>query len=122
MSSKIVNPMRVTRALLVIGVVLVVLHRSSSGASAHVDARTHRDNVVLQWNSALLQAVRDVRFAPMFTARALAVVHTCMYDAWAAYDARAVGTVLGDSLRRPKLERTRAAKRVAVSFAAYRAL
>jgi len=26
--------------------------------------------------------------------RALAVVHTCMYDAWAAYDEHALGTPL----------------------------
>ena len=30
-------------------------------------------------------------------ARALAIVHTCMYDAWAAYDDRARGTQLGVS-------------------------
>lgn len=33
-------------------------------------------NVVLAWNDTLLQAVRNTRFAPMFTARALAIVHT----------------------------------------------
>jgi len=77
---------------------------------------------VLRWNAALLDAVRTVRFAPMFTARALAVVHTCMYDAWAAYDARAVGTVFGDALRRPPRERTLTAKEVAVSYAAFTAL
>ena len=39
----------------------------------------HGDNVVLLWNATLLDAVRAVRFAPMLTARALAVMHTCMY-------------------------------------------
>jgi hypothetical protein len=28
-------------------------------------------------------------------ARALFIVHNCMYDAWAAYDRTAVGTVFG---------------------------
>jgi len=55
-------------------------------------------------------------------ARALAMVHTCMFDAWAAYDGRAVGTQLGGTLRRPAAERTLANKQKAVSFAAYRAL
>src|SRR5258708_32490438 len=55
-------------------------------------------------------------------ARALAIVHTCIYDAWAAYDKRAVGTRFGDELRRPKRERTLANKNEAISFAAYRAL
>lgn len=54
-------------------------------------------------------------------ARALAIAHTCMFDAWAAYDRNAVGTQLGASLRRPMRERTFATKNKAVSFAAYRA-
>jgi hypothetical protein len=53
--------------------------------------------------------------------RALAILHTCIYDAWAAYDKRAIGTQLGDSLRRPRRERTLANKNEAISFAAYRA-
>ena len=55
-------------------------------------------------------------------ARELAVAHTAMYDAWAAYDANAVGTRLGGSLRRPANEATNENKKRAVSFAAYRAL
>ncbi len=55
-------------------------------------------------------------------ARALAIVHTCMYDAWAAYDERAVGTQLRGGLRRSASERTEANKERAVSYAAYRAL
>jgi hypothetical protein len=80
------------------------------------------DDTVLRWNSALLQAVRNVRSNPVVTARALAVVHTAMYDAWAAYDRYAVGTRTGGSLRRPRSERTDENKRIAVSYAAYRAL
>jgi hypothetical protein len=55
-------------------------------------------------------------------ARQLAILHTCMFDAWAAYHYRAVGTRLGGKLRRPPDERTAANKAQAVSFAAYRAL
>jgi len=83
---------------------------------------SYHESVVLLWNGALLDTVRIVRFAPTFTARALAIVHTCMYDAWSAYDADAMGTVLGDSLRRPLQERTAAAKEIAVSYAAFTAL
>jgi hypothetical protein len=54
-------------------------------------------------------------------ARALAIVHTCIFDAWAAYDQKAVGTQLGGSLRRPKSEQTATNKNKAISFAAYRA-
>lgn len=59
--------------------------------------------------------------APM-AARALAIVHTCRYDAWAAYDERAVGTQLRVALRRPANERTPVNKERAISYAAYRAL
>jgi len=44
------------------------------------------DNVVVRWNAAALQGVRDSRIGPPMVARALAVVHTCIFDAWAAYD------------------------------------
>jgi hypothetical protein len=80
------------------------------------------ETVVVKWNEAALEAIRITHPGPPIVARALAVVHTCMYDAWAAYDAKADGTRLGGSLRRPVAERTEANKQEAVSFAAYRAL
>jgi hypothetical protein len=79
------------------------------------------ENIVLRWNNALLQGVRDSRLGPPMVSRALAIAHTCMYDAWAAYDRVAVGTRLGGSLRRPAHERRFENKVEAVSFAAYRA-
>lgn len=79
-------------------------------------------SVVAQWNQAALQAVMDTHPGPPMCARELAIVNTCMYDAWAAYDPAAVGTRLGGSLRRPAAERTLANKNTAISFAAYRAL
>jgi len=81
--------------------------------------------IVGVWNCAALEEVRlskALRNAPPVVARALALAHTCMYDAWAAYDKHAVGTVLGGSLRRPQAERTKANKAKAISFAAYRCL
>src|SRR5947208_2620657 len=78
-------------------------------------------NVVLEWNAALLQAVRESKLGPSIVSRALAVAHTCVYDAWAAYDMTAVGTQLGGQLRRPTRERTFENKQQAVSYAAYRA-
>jgi hypothetical protein len=79
------------------------------------------DSVVVRWNDALLEGVRSSRLGPPMIARALAIAHTCMYDAWAAYDHKAVGTQLGGLLRRPPRERTLANMERAVSFAAYRA-
>jgi len=83
---------------------------------------TAADNAVLRWNAVALQAIRDTAPPPPVAARALAVLHTAMFDAWAAYDRQAVGTRLGTRLRRPAAEQTPANKRAAVSYAAYRAL
>src|SRR6516225_10243757 len=58
-------------------------------------------NVVLRWNNAALQGVRDSKIGPPMVSRALAIVHTAIFDAWAAYDGVAVGTRLGATLRRP---------------------
>lgn len=46
-------------------------------------APTAPSTIVVQWNSMLLQAVGLERFGPVMTARALAVLHTCIFDAWA---------------------------------------
>lgn len=80
------------------------------------------DNIVIKWNKVLLQAVRESKLNPPRTARALAIVHTAIFDAWAAYDSTAVGTEHGGELRRPEEERTQANKEKAISFAAYNTL
>ena len=80
-------------------------------------------SIVSEWNKVALAEVRVAsKQGPPIIARALAITHTCIYDAWAAYDSKAVGTVLGGSLRRPASERTDANMAQAISFAAYRCL
>ncbi|NDD31379.1 MAG: hypothetical protein EB084_24270, partial [Proteobacteria bacterium] len=59
---------------------------------------------------------------PTVDARGLYMASAAMYDAWAAYDPVANGTVLGGSLRRPTREATLANKSAAVSYAAYHVL
>jgi hypothetical protein len=83
---------------------------------------SRRANALVSWNSAVLQGIRDSKLGAPIAARALSIVHTCMYDAWAAYDEHAVGTQLGGALRRPISERTLANKEKAISYATYRAL
>jgi hypothetical protein len=84
------------------------------------------ETIVVTWNEATLQAIRDTHPGPPIVARMLAITHTCMYDAWAAYDSVAVGTRLGGTLRQPMSERNLENKtknqKKAMSFAAYRAL
>jgi hypothetical protein len=82
----------------------------------------NQTDVVLQWNDAALQAIRDTRPGPPIGARELAILHTGIFDAWAAYDPVAKGTQLGGTLRRPVAERTLANKTKAISYAAYTTL
>src|SRR5438445_1239929 len=90
-------------------------------SSARAPLTRAAEGIVLQWNEAFLQAVRESKLGPPMVARALAIGHTCIYDAWAVYDHKAVGTRLGGSLRRPPSDRTLANMNQAISFAAYRA-
>ena len=52
----------------------------------------------------------------------MAIWATAMFDAWAAYDEKAVGSRLGGKLRRPKSEHTLENKKKAISYASYRSL
>ncbi len=75
--------------------------------------------IVVEWNKTALEAVRVVKPGPPMVARTMAILHTAMYDAWAAYDGVAVGTRLHNLLRKPEAERTGVNKTKAMSFAAY---
>jgi hypothetical protein len=90
-------------------------HPSASRAAS-------QSNVVLIWNETLLETIRTTPIGPPQAARAMAIVHTAAYDAWAAYDPVSAGTRLGGSLRRPAGEHTQENKEEAISYAAYRAL
>lgn len=85
-----------------------------------------RQNLAYRWLDVMQEAAaRDVdRFGarPTVLSRQMMLWAVAMYDAWAAYDATAVGTRLGGALRRPAGERTLANKETAISFASYRAL
>ncbi|MFO0936002.1 MAG: vanadium-dependent haloperoxidase [Gemmataceae bacterium] len=59
---------------------------------------------------------------PTIGSRMLMLAVTAMYDAWAAYDAKAVGTRLGGSFRRPVAERTDAHRITAIGYATTRVL
>jgi len=109
-------------------IILVLLLAVSVGLTAArvglapAGAATGGDSVVLAWNQQVLDAVVATKTGPTIAARALAVVHTAIYDAWAAYDTVAVPTIANGNGRRPPAERTLDNKNKAVSFAAYTAL
>ncbi|HEV2990985.1 MAG TPA: phosphoesterase [Candidatus Angelobacter sp.] len=81
-----------------------------------------QENAVVRWNNALLQTIRYRHPGPTIVARALAVTHTCMYDAWTAYDPVAAASISNGQSKRPAHDRSQANKEKAISFAAYRCL
>jgi hypothetical protein len=109
-------------AMKLLAIPIPALMLASVSAISSYGASPTRANVAVQWDSAAIQGSRESKLGAPVVARALAIVHTCMYDAWAAYDERAIGTQLADALRRPAPERTEANKERAISYAAYRAL
>jgi hypothetical protein len=81
------------------------------------------DNVILKWNEELLQTIRanPGGTGPTVTARAIGMLHTATFNAWAPYDGVAKAT-LGTPVRQPVTQRTPENKNKAISFAAYRVL
>jgi hypothetical protein len=81
----------------------------------------YTDNVVVKWDDELLQTIRanPAGTGPTITARAIAVLHTAIYDAWAAYDPVADGV---HHTAKATDASTPANKQKAISFAAYETL
>jgi hypothetical protein len=114
---------RLLKALVVAGSLLgPALSAALPQLAAVVSPSAAADNIVIQWDKVTLQAIRVTKPGPPQVARMLAIVDTCMFDAWAAYDRRAVGTFFGGFLRQPRSARSEANKQKAISYAAYRAL
>src|SRR5829696_8220191 len=84
---------RIVRSLVVVVVAALALTGGSAagllgGATAWAAAG---DDLVRQWNQAALDSITDtgvppIRRTPPVAARSLAIAHTAIYDAWAAYD------------------------------------
>lgn len=104
-----------SRAIRLSGVLLFLL----AGLATAVPAQTS-DNAVLRWDEEVLHGIRTNPPGPTIAARAIAVVHAAMFDAWTAYDPIAVPTRAHAGWRRPAAEATEANKAMAVSFAGYR--
>jgi hypothetical protein len=95
---------------------------TTAAGRAVAPAAATTDNAVLRWSATVMTAIRTGRPAPTVASRAIAIVHTAMYDAWAAHDAVAVGVSFRPASRLPVEQRTDAHKDRAVSYAAHRAL
>lgn len=79
--------------------------------------------LALQWNQLMLDAIKCSRTSPPLAARALAMVHTAMFDAWSVYDEKAISTHTASYIKiREEKDCTKENKRKAFSYAAYRVL
>ncbi len=77
--------------------------------------------ILLDWNERALTGIRESKPGPPMAARSIGILYTCIYDAWAAYDAIA-RPVHSSTPRRPGAQRTDANRTLAIHYAAYRAL
>jgi hypothetical protein len=82
------------------------------------------DDAVVLWNDQLLDTIRayPAQTGPTITARALGVLHTATYDAWAAYDPTAKVTRPDGPAQQQASKNTLVNKSEAISYAAYRVL
>lgn len=79
------------------------------------------NNILIEWNELLLEAIRQIKPGPPMAARSIAIVYTCIYDAWAVYDPVATPTRNGIA-QRPDGENTIPNKELAIHYAAFRSL
>ena len=75
-----------------------------------------------KWNQLILDAIVATQTAPPLAARALAMVHTAMFDAWSVYDKSAISTSTAQYIKLPDNDCSKDNRRKAFSYAAYRVL
>ena len=91
-------------------------------ASQTVSVNDPTPTVSVLWDQAAQDAVSNTKFGPTVAARAYAMMHTAMYDAWSAYDDTAISTLSGDDYQQPYEYNTYANKAEAMSYAAFAVL
>ncbi|MCP4461919.1 MAG: vanadium-dependent haloperoxidase [Planctomycetaceae bacterium] len=108
----------VSIAVLGVGIQAQEIAKKESGLEPH------QPSAAFQWLEIMLEAAaRDVErigAQPTILSRQMAIPVTAMFDAWAAYDDQAVGTIHGGALRRPASERTDSNREIAIAYAMYR--
>src|SRR5690606_5792761 len=78
--------------------------------------------LVLKWNQLMLEAIKLTKTSAPLAARALAMMHTAMYDAWFVYDNCAYSTSTAKYIKIPKSNCAKDNIRKSFSYAAYRIL
>jgi hypothetical protein len=105
-----------------IGGALVAACGADTAAMAEAPRPEPPSGIVRGWNALALRAIRETQPGPLRSGHALAILHTCMYNAWAAYDDDARQTTHGRAVRLPRSERSAASRNAAMSYAAHMAL
>jgi len=78
--------------------------------------------LVLKWNQVTLDAIKLSKTSTPIAARALAMVHTAMYDAWSVYNPCAISTSTAKYIKVPIQSCGKENIRISFSYAAYRVL
>ena len=94
---------------------------SVDSTTQNVSANHPNPTPSILWDRAVQAAVRNTAPGPTIASRAYGILHTAMYDAWAAYDLSAIATT-DIEVQRPAAEKTAVNLTEAMSFAAYRVL
>ncbi|MCB0484189.1 MAG: vanadium-dependent haloperoxidase, partial [Flavobacteriales bacterium] len=83
---------------------------------------TYHPSLSVRLDDLTLRAIVKSKTPPPMAARILAIVHTCVYDAWACYQPKSLGTRMLGLLRRNDIQDYEKEVQEAIAHAAYRAL
>lgn len=98
---------------------LAAPHRALAGDHGRSDrARNVGMSPVVQWNQALLAAIKATSMAPTIAARAISMVHEGIYNAWSTWDDQASFSIHGLRRLHADVDR-RTLKTLAISQAAH---
>lgn len=78
--------------------------------------------LVIQWNQLILEAIQLTKTPAPLAARALAMTHTAMYDAWTVFNECSISTVTAKYIKMAPPHCIKENTRKAFSYAAYRVL
>lgn len=78
--------------------------------------------LVIKWNQLCLEAIKLTKSSGPFAARALAILHTAMYDAWSVYETCAISTTTAKYIKIPKQQCVKENIRKSFSYAAFQVL
>lgn len=83
---------------------------------------SYQKPLALQWNQLTLDAIKITNTPPPMSARALAMVHTAMYDAWSVYNKCAFSTTTSRYIKRYDENCSESEMEKTFSYAAFRVL